>query len=487
MSHMSLKRIWRSRRTHLSLLVCGLAILGLVLALAACGGGAKTLLDNAARLARDGSGVGSPWRMFGANSLRTRLSTHTGPPTSNIKWLYNTMGHMYRSAPVIAGDGTVYFGDRGNNNSGTNPQPPRLYAVSATGVLKWTYTTLGRLDSPALSADGSTIYAGGSADQNGQMVDNKLYAISSSGSLRWTFATGGGIITAPVIGADGVIYFGSIDGKLYAVYPNGSLKWAFTTGGVIRSSPAIGYDGTLYFGSWDNKMYAIYEHDPDQVSHPDGTLKWEYHIGEVSGAGISSSPAIGADGTVYVGAVDFGGPDNGLYAFNADGPDSSRLKWVYLTQYPVYASPAIGADGTIIFGDWDANFDGNRTDDGHLYAVNPNGTLKWSIVPPIPYPQLNTGLYASPALGADGTIYNATVGTLGWTGAYLFAINSDGTVKWSYLMPTPSTNEVHTVTTSAAIGGDGTVYLGVDGWRFIKIKGKTVLEGGLYAFGPGLN
>ena len=33
--------------------------------------------------------------------------------------------------------------------------------------------------------------------------------------------------------------------------------WEFKTGGDVWSSPAIGSDGTVYIGSWDNKLYAI--------------------------------------------------------------------------------------------------------------------------------------------------------------------------------------------------------------------------------------
>ena len=79
--------------------------------------------------------------------------------------------------------------------------------------------------------------------------------------------------------------------------------------GRLRGSPAIGADGTVYVGSCDNKLYAI---------NPDGSLKWAYTTGDDG----DSSPAIGADGTVYVGSY-----DGKLYAINPDG----SLKWSYTT------------------------------------------------------------------------------------------------------------------------------------------------------------
>ncbi len=44
---------------------------------------------------------------------------------------------------------------------------------------------------------------------------------------------------------------------LYAQTP-GTEKWEIKTGGNVSSSPAIGSDGTVYVGSDDHKLYAIY-------------------------------------------------------------------------------------------------------------------------------------------------------------------------------------------------------------------------------------
>ena len=37
----------------------------------------------------------------------------------------------------------------------------------------------------------------------------------------------------------------------------GVKLWEFETGGYVFSSPAIGSDGTVYVGSFDKKLYAI--------------------------------------------------------------------------------------------------------------------------------------------------------------------------------------------------------------------------------------
>ncbi|MDC0219454.1 PQQ-binding-like beta-propeller repeat protein, partial [Verrucomicrobia bacterium] len=67
--------------------------------------------------------------------------------------------------------------------------------------------------------------------------------------------------------------------------------WEFETGGNVSSSPAIGPDGTVYVGSNDNKLYAI--------NGKSGVKLWEFETGGT----VYSSPAIGSDGTVYVGSA----------------------------------------------------------------------------------------------------------------------------------------------------------------------------------------
>ncbi len=100
---------------------------------------------------------------------------------------------------------------------------------------------------------------------------------------------------------------------------------------IIYGSPAIGSDGTIYIGSNDKNVYAI---------NPDGTLKWKYTTGNY----IYGSPAIGSDGTIYIGSN-----DKNVYAINPDG----TLKWKYTTGNYIYGSPAIGSDGTLYIGSYD--------------------------------------------------------------------------------------------------------------------------------------
>jgi outer membrane protein assembly factor BamB len=63
----------------------------------------------------------------------------------------------------------------------------------------------------------------------------------------------------------------------------------------VESSPAIGADGTIYFGSGDFNLYALTDGGQDAVAE-----KWAFEAGPIE----TSSPAIGADGTIYIGSND---------------------------------------------------------------------------------------------------------------------------------------------------------------------------------------
>ena len=175
----------------------------------------------------------------------------------------------------------------------------------------------------------------------------------------------------------------------------------------MDSSPAIGQDGTIYVGSGDSYLYAI---------GSDGNLKWKFG----TGYWVHSSPAIGQNGVIYVGSGYY------LYAINPNGSS----KWKFKTEGYIESSPAIGKDGTVYVG----------SQDNYLYAINPDGTLKWKFKA---WDEVNS----SPAIGDDGTIY------VGSNDGYLYAISPDGSLKWKFWIG-------DWVDSSPAIGEDGTIYVG---------------------------
>ena len=91
----------------------------------------------------------------------------------------------------------------------------------------------------------------------------------------------------------------------------------------MSSSPAIGSDGTVYVGSWDHKVYAL-----DGQS---AAKKWEFKTGYY----VDSSPAIGSDGTVYVGSG-----DKKVYAIKTDSKGPAKSPWPMRGQNPQHTGRA---------------------------------------------------------------------------------------------------------------------------------------------------
>ncbi len=258
----------------------------------------------------------------------------------------------------------------------------------------------------------------------------------TDGSRRWAFSAGQRTSTesSPAVGPDGTIYVGvSINttppaGLLLAIDRGGGFKWSAPMPDAVDSSPALSRDGTtVYVGCWDGKLYAF--------DTANGAPRWNFSTGAFNY--IVSSPAVGSDATIYVGAGDLrteGAQDSGLYAIHPNG----SFFWRKTTADPqfgpgetaVESSPAVGVDGTIYFGSF------NR----RVYAVDANGRERWSFAVDAP-------IWGSPAIGPDGTVYIGTIG------GRLYALSRDGVGQWEYLTG-------GAIFGGPAIGADGTIYVG---------------------------
>lgn len=226
--------------------------------------------------------------------------------------------------------------------------------------------------------------------------------------------------------------------------------WQARVGLANQSSPALGADGVIYVTGWDGRLHAI---------NPDGTARWVFPFR----ADTVSSPAVGVDGTVY-----FGARNRRLYAVDAAG----QKRWEFKTGGWIDASPALGADGTIYCGSFDKKFyaltltgqkkwefatdgfiassaaidtAGNLyfgSNDRKFYALTPEGAKRWEFV-------TGGAIISSPAIGPTGEIYFTSVD------GQLYALNPDGTRRWALRTGGISSS-------SPVLGGDGSIYLSVN-------------------------
>ena len=376
------------------------------------------------------------WPMSRGNVRHTGLSPYRGPQAAALKWtFFPALGveDNFRSSAAIGPDGTIYVGCHNGF----------LYAVRPDGKKKWQLASPQPDGSPAVASDG-TIYI------NSFGV---LYAVNPNGTNRWQLGGQDDLNvaygSAPTVGADGTIYIGAVGGaiqaSLLAINPDGTIRWRFSVpwrddyaGYDMSSSPAIGPDGTIYVGCKDYYLYAV---------DPSGQEKWELNTGGLISA---DSPVVGSDGTIYVttgSSSQDGRPQvsGRLLAVSAAG----EQKWAFPTDKWTDFGPGIGPDGTIYV---------SATQDvsgGHLFAVSPQGALRWKFAIAGP-------VQGSPTIGSDGTVY-----TCGMAGA-VYAVAPNGAKKWKWTIPWTMVP----MADSPIIGRDGTLYVGSDD-SFYAFKGPA--------------
>lgn len=318
-------------------------------------------------------------------------------------WEFQT-GATVVSSPALGADGTIYIGT-GNLDAINNGA---FYSISPDGKTNWYFQPRSSVSaSPAISQDG-TVYV--------MCANGKLYALAADGTTNWVVNTGARCVSSPAIGVDGTLYVGVVVNtfsKLYAVRPDGRTNWVVTLGSQVIStpasvqfsSPAIGPDGTVYLGSLEGKVYAV---------SPAGRTNWVAALG----APTYSSPIIGPDGTIYIGA-----DSSRVYAIDRFG----RTKWTFSANGMVESSAAVSVDGSTIY---------IGSLGGYLYALTPSGLQRWVSNGPVS---------CSAAVCGDGSICYST-------SSATFGVSSNHVVQWSFPLPAYGFS-------SPVVGADGTVYV----------------------------
>ncbi len=311
----------------------------------------------------------------------------------------------------------------------SNPMPAFRRAAAALAVFAWL----------APSPGGGALAAGNMFQYDAQHSGRSAYVGPQSSTIRCRFSLGGKGAGSPVFGSDGTIYIPSgtreadtLVGYLYAVNPDCTQKWVYQLPGPpSATAPAIASDGTIYVhtNGGEGNVVAI---ERLTAITAQGALKWEFKFnggaGIVAGS-VQSSPAIGSDGIIYVGSK-----DTYLYALNPDG----SIKWaVSPTISSIDSSPAIGPGGDIYVMDATcALFAFAAADGRQLWSYQLSSSTCYS---------------ASPAVAQDGTVY---IG--GPFEETLTAVNSNGSLKCTFATG-------WRITATPAIATDGTVYVGSDG------------------------
>ena len=190
-------------------------------------------------------------------------------------------------------------------------------------------------------------------------------------------------------------------GAAIATTPSNRPGWPFSIGSSIElSSPAIGANNTVYIGANDGKLYAF---------QPDGSLKWSFP----TGGQIQSAPIVGINGVVYVGSL-----DGKLYAVRDKGT-SGALAWSqpFDAGGSIFGSPTMDRNGFIYVG---TTATVGTTGGQSVYCVDSlNGVKKWGhgLTSECPVsPALNAAEDSVFVAASDGTVFslNASSGVERW-------------------------------------------------------------------------
>ncbi len=282
----------------------------------------------------------------------------------------------FASSPGLAGDGTLFLADAHGASSacgGIDGGDP-YSAVAFIGADGGALTQVAGLALPFTAVYGSFGVAVDGTDTSYWGNNGQFFAVSAPASgfqplAAWPAC--GVSLTPPGVSAvsnlavdpnTGSVYAYSawetpgpdggyvVQGNVAALDPlSGGEIWTFDMqatdlppgwtplqSDVGNASPAVSATGTVYVGGGSG-LYAL-----DGAT---GAQQWLF-----PSANVSSSPAIGGDGTIF-----FGCDDGNFYAVTSAG----KLRFVIPTGGPISSSPAIDGQGIVYF----------VSDDGNLYAI----------------------------------------------------------------------------------------------------------------------
>lgn len=323
----------------------------------------------------------------------TRQSSYNGPSKTPkaktiIKNAYTT--------PVTDDKGNLYLTGYDDDTE----KPSYIIALDSNGKRLWKYSFKSVEDydfeTPVLGKMG-VLY----------VVSNEhLFAFNiKDGTLIWKVKNTVQKQASPSIDGDGTIYVPTVKG-LYAYDKLGKQKW-YKKIPYLNNAVTISKDETIYVTSGDryrfDKTYYIY------ALNKKGGIKQKWAFDS-----IETPIILGDDGTIYFGTGSY--DTSYVYALDSGG----REKWkVAKDGYGAFETLVIGKDGTIYAGTKDS-----------LFAISSKGKVKWE------FNKKDEEFLADPIISSDGTIYASTIHPVALDEkvppGYIYAINPDGTKKWSY-------------------------------------------------------
>jgi|GEM_PF-5654015 len=203
---------------------------------------------------------------------------------------------------------------------------------------------------------------------------------------------------------------------IQAIAPDEGMKrWDFDNGDWNDSTtPAVGSDGTVYVGSRDGDLYAL---NPD-----DGTVLWTFAADGV----IEGAPVVSETGVIYVTST-----SGYVYAVN---PETHAYNWRFDAGTSVEHGVAMDSFGDLWLGAGSAVYKLNDISGGVLWSDTVSGSIA-----------------TTPVIGKDGLIW---VGVNEGSSVAIHALNPGGD---GWIKPISTITEI---CTDFAVDDQGNLYVG---------------------------
>jgi len=373
---------------------------------------------------------GAPWPKFRADAAQTGRSAIAPSTTkSGAPWSFAT-GRGIFSSPIVAADGTIYFGSADRN----------FYALHPDGTLAWSIATGEIIDSSGLLDDRGRVYFG-SGDGILRAAD------ATTGSVAWTFqaddpSVNGAFINwfegNVAIGPDGTLYVPNDDFFFYGIDRDaGTALFRYRMPDQTWSLPAIDTTttpATLFIGN--NNLLPALGKNTFSISGDGSTTNWA----------VSSLGTVAASPLLTANAVIVGGFDGFVHAYS---PDDGTELWNVAARDHIYASAALASDGTIIA----------PSVDGTVYAMDARGNVRWTF-------DAGTPIRSSPAIDGAGNVY------FGGGDGRLYVLNPDGSLRWAMKLIDDVRNDLNA---SPALGPNA-IYIGGESGELFGVPYDWCLE-----------
>ncbi|MDO4550971.1 MAG: PQQ-binding-like beta-propeller repeat protein, partial [Planctomycetia bacterium] len=165
-------------------------------------------------------------------------------------------GGFLNSSPAVTEDGIIVVAARTEKLIGFHPTGEVVFQTNVPGQL---------LASPVIDMNGN-IYAGVSLSTRQGTQGSLVSVDGKSYKIRWRYQAEDMVESTPVVGDDGMIYFGDNAGWLHAVYPRGDKRWAIKFEAPIRSAGAIIAPNLLVFSLDDDVVVGVRCESQDNAS-----------------------------------------------------------------------------------------------------------------------------------------------------------------------------------------------------------------------------